>query len=158
MAEVQQLVQEFRAQPFKHDPDLRLHFVERIKGLGETLRHAAETCYGLGLTAGWWHDLKNNGAPVDKRSFGDLCSLFHSEISEAFEAFRKGDAMDDKLKHRKGRVAELVDLQVRLFDYVASEPELLKEFLETFEEKLMYNVTRKDHQIENRLAAGGKQL
>lgn len=39
--------------------------------------------------------------------------LIHGEISEAHEAYRKNNASDDKLTHRKGLEVELADAVIR---------------------------------------------
>lgn len=45
------------------------------------LNEHGRECYRISEEHGWYED---------ERSFGDLTSLFHSEISEAFEAYRHG--------------------------------------------------------------------
>jgi len=149
----------FRDAPFQPNPPIREIFVSMIPGSGESLRKAALMCYGLGLTNGWWHEIHKPGMPAkEERDFGNIIALLHSEVSEAFEAYRNDDKMDNKVPKFRGRIAELVDLQVRLFDYVASDPAILDEFVACFEAKNQFNVDRPDHKIENRLAAGGKKL
>ena len=65
---------------------------------------------------GWWE-------PDRPRSFGDICALFHSEISEAFEEFRAGHTCteiyenEDKPGKLEGVPVELADLVIRVFDY-----------------------------------------
>lgn len=55
-----------------------------------------------------WHD--------EQRTFGDLIALCHSELSEALEAFRKGDPADDKIPEFSGVEAELADVVIRIMD------------------------------------------
>lgn len=47
---------------------------------------------------------------------GTKVALIHSEVSEGFDAFRNGDANDDKLPSRKGIEVELADAIIRIMD------------------------------------------
>ena len=101
--------------------------------------------------AKWWVDI-NTGAPL-KRNVGELLMLMVSELAEAMEADRK-DLMDDKLKHRKGIEVELADCLIRIFDASGG---LGLDIDGAFREKMEYNRSRQDHQIEHRLGSGGKK-
>lgn len=70
-------------------------------------------CHRLALNAGWWHDLETQQKVV--RPLEDTFALFHSEVSEAFEGWRKG-LMDDHLPHRTMLEVELADVLIRIFD------------------------------------------
>lgn len=107
-------------------------------------------CHKLAVKGGWWNDAKT-GEPLN-RNKGELLCLIHSEVSEAMEGERK-NLMDDKLPHRKMAEVELADTIVRIGDYgdgfgydVAS----------AMIEKMAFNISRADHQPENRLKEGGK--
>lgn len=109
-------------------------------------------CHQLSVAGGWWSDLET-GEPL-QRNKGELLCLIHSEVSEAMEGERKG-LMDDKLKHRKMAEVELADAVVRIGDYgdgfgydVAS----------AMIEKMAFNITRADHQLDNRQKEGGKSF
>lgn len=141
---------------YKEEPELRQWLISRIEVCVKGCEGAIDLCYGLGLTAGWWHDSKTK-EPVPDRNYGDLTSLFHTEISEAFEHHRK-DSMDDHLPNRKGKFVELADCVIRIFDFVGSKPEYKEEFIMSFIEKLVYNTKRADHKMDARAADGGKKL
>lgn len=111
-------------------------------------------CHGRAWNAGWWHN-PETGEPVE-RNFGDICSLVHSEISEAYEAHRKKDRMDDHLPKYRGKVVEFNDALIRLFDFMGGEAP--GEGCQSFIEKMHFNDNRADHKPENRLKEGGKVL
>ena len=98
----------------------------------------------------WWRD-PHTGLPI-QRNKGELLALIHSEISEALEGERK-NLMDDKLSHRKMAEVELADAVIRILDYCGGFGYDLQG---AFEEKMKYNQSRKDHQVEARKQAGGK--
>ena len=98
----------------------------------------------------WWKDI-HTGLPI-QRNKGELLALIHSEISEALEGERK-NLMDDKLSHRKMAEVELADAVIRILDYCGGFGYDLQG---AFEEKMKYNQSRKDHQVEARKRAGGK--
>jgi NTP pyrophosphatase (non-canonical NTP hydrolase) len=110
-------------------------------------------CHSQAREAGWWHDIAT-GLPVTDNplAFSNKLMLTVSELSEAMEADRKG-LMDDKLPHMDGRVVELADALIRIFDLAGAYNMPLGK---AFEEKLEYNAGRHDHKLENRLALGGK--
>jgi hypothetical protein len=64
----------------------------------------------------WWQNI-DTGEPI-KRNKGELLALMHSEISECYDGECE-HAMDDKLVHRYQGEVELVDFQIRAFDYAA---------------------------------------
>ena len=99
----------------------------------------------------WWKDIET-GQPI-KRNVGELLMLAVSELSEAIEGHRK-DLMDDKLPHREMFEVEIADCMIRLFDIAAG---LGLDIGGAVVEKCAYNLTREDHQIEARKAAGGKK-
>lgn len=59
-----------------------------------------------------------NGWFDTNRTFGDEMALLHSEVSEAFEAFRDGVVyvFDEKTGKPEGIVSELADVLIRLLD------------------------------------------
>lgn len=80
--------------------------------------------------------------------------LMVSEIAEAMEGERK-DLMDDKIPTRKMAEVELVDTLIRIFDYAGGFGYDLQG---AFEEKMLFNATRKDHSHEARKEDGGKKF
>lgn len=136
--------------------EMRQEFIDAIPSAAYDVERLAMLCNGLGLSAGWWHDAKTK-APKPDRNFGDICSLMHSEISEAYEAHRK-DSPDDHLPGYPGKIVELADLAIRLFDWVGKDEETLGLFMGAFVDKLKYNTERADHKMDARAAEGGKKL
>ena len=116
--------------------------------------------------SGWWYDVGTGLNLIDvivnpKDAYEQLLGkalvaqklmLAVSELAEAMEGHRKG-LMDDKLPHRQMLEVECADLMIRVGDLAGA---LQLDLGGAIEEKLEFNRTRPDHQLENRLAAGGK--
>jgi hypothetical protein len=99
----------------------------------------------------WWIDI-HTGEPI-QRNVGEMLCLVHSEISEAMEGHRK-NLMDDKLPHRKMFEVELADAMIRIFDIAGA---MNLDLSGAIYEKLLYNIEREDHKVENRLKENGKK-
>lgn len=70
-----------------------------VEAINQLCKEAYETAVSKG-----WHD--------EKRETGTLLALIHSEVSEALEADRKGDAENFE--------EELADVCIRIFDLSGS--------------------------------------
>lgn len=116
------------------------------------LNRLADDIHKNAINHGWWEE--------PKPSFGDICSLIHCEISEAYEEYRKGkkeneiywsckkyeneimcdgECTDCEMFVPKGITIELADALMRILDYCAAkeidiEDAILK--------KMHYNRTR----------------
>lgn len=75
----------------------------------------AHDCHETAVEKGWWIE-------GQKRDDAELICLFHSEVSEVFEEYRKGKGLDevyyneDSLKP-EGIPIEFADLLIRILDY-----------------------------------------
>ena len=153
---------------------------ESQQGLKESLKLVQEVCHGLAAQAGWWDDtdeqkqaadllIKHHEEPghlspqvVDllrgiaekPRDMNTQLLLIHSEISEAMEGVRK-NLMDDKLPHRKMVEVELADAIVRILDMAGGHG---LDVAGALVEKVIFNISRADHQPENRAKADGKKF
>lgn len=103
------------------------------------------------LNKKWWIDLSTGKRK--ERNVGEMLMLTVSELAEAMEGHRK-DLMDDHLPHRKMLEVELADAHIRLFDLGCG---LGLDVAGALIEKLRYNETRADHQLESRMKPGGKK-
>lgn len=109
-------------------------------------------CHGAAVNAGWHSDLET-GERI-QLNVGERMTLIHSEVSEAFEAYRK-NLMDDHLPDRNGVECELADAVIRICDLAG----MLDLDLEgAIIAKIKYNQTRADHKIENRKLPNGKKV
>lgn len=90
---------------------------------GFTLNDWRDAIHQYAIAKGWWDT-------PESRNFGDLTSLLHTEISEAYEEYRNGNAMDETyydvskpvfirdvpVPKPEGIPTELADLMIRVFD------------------------------------------
>ena len=90
-------------------------------------------------------------API---SVTETRSSFHSEISECLEGVRKG-LMDDHLPHRRMEEVEMADALIRILDYCGG---FGLDLQGAYEEKMAYNASRADHQLDFRRTEGGKKF
>ena len=111
---------------------------------GPTLRGLIAEAHATAREKGW-HD-----ADLDQRTFAEEIALFHSEVSEALEAYRDGDdvtrithapkAAGDQSKSKpEGVAVELADVLIRIFDTCGARGIPLEEALGA---KMAYNKTR----------------
>lgn len=82
---------------------------------------------------GWWEE---------NRTFGDIISLCHAELSEALEEYRNGHKPNETYYNGakpEGIPTELADVIIRIMDYCGHEGIDLEEAIA---DKMVYNETR----------------
>ena len=92
---------------------------------------------------GWWDLPIVGGVPLE-RNFGEILSLWHSEISEALEEWRDGRGFDEiyyRLSDGKpeGIPVEVADLLIRIAD-ICEEKGI--PVIRALKEKMSFNKTR----------------
>lgn len=80
-----------------------------------SLRLFFQDVHGRNVKAGWWSDL-DTGLPK-KRSVGEMFMLMVTELAEAYDAYERNNAADDKLPEYSGLAVELGDLGIRWADF-----------------------------------------
>jgi NTP pyrophosphatase (non-canonical NTP hydrolase) len=98
------------------------------------LSDMADECHAVAVEHGWWGDLDMGGKPqTDGRNFGEILALIHSEVSEALEAYRSGQPINEMQyehhdglgcvekgckapKKPSGVPSEMADILIRVFD------------------------------------------
>ena len=88
----------------------------------------AREIHKIAVEHGWWDE---------KRSFGEVVALCHSELSEALEADRRGEALAEERDGKpEGVAVEMADCLIRILDWfgrVGIDPEIV------VAEKVAYN-------------------
>lgn len=109
--------------------------------LPKTLENMQEEIYEVNVANGWYDS---------ERSFGDGIALMHSEVSEAYEAYRlwgvedaterdHHNALDGIMPKPEGVGSELADVFIRLLDESRRQSIDLRA---EYERKIAYNRTR----------------
>lgn len=112
-------------------------------------------CHSASVAAGWWHDPVTGQPLFDELNMvPQKIALIHSEISEAFEGFRR-DRKDDHLPDRPAIEVELADAMIRILDLAGA---LRLDLGGALADKMVYNKERADHKTAARLSAGGKKF
>lgn len=103
----------------------------------KTLTEWVTAIHQYALAKGWYDN--------DTRTFGDMCTLFHSEISEAYEEYRNGHEVTETYfkpetpMKAEGVPTELADCVIRILDYCGRVGIDLQAVME---KKHAYNLTR----------------
>jgi len=129
-------------------------------GLYASAMRLSGYCNGLAEQAGWWidtetgEDVRTWPTKFFKLWVSAKLMLCVTEYAEAMEGHRKGK-MDEHLPTRTSLEVELADGVIRSFDLAGG---LGLDLPGAIVAKLVYNASREDHKVENRLKEGGKSI
>jgi len=105
-----------------------------------SLAEVAQECWQVAEDHGFHGPVPPYG---QSRTFGDCCALIHTEVSEAFEAWRKDGKMTGYTGpggKPEGVASELADVVIRCLDAAIEECGLSAEaFAEIVDTKIAYN-------------------
>lgn len=108
-----------------------LYVKARHKSESMNINELAQDIHNNAVAHGWWED---------ERSVAEIVALCHSELSEALEAYRKGESLVwDNDGKPDGIAVEMVDCVIRIFDYLAREKVDIEQIIRIKHE---YNKTR----------------
>jgi NTP pyrophosphatase (non-canonical NTP hydrolase) len=94
------------------------------------LNELAKTIHQNAVDKGfWWED----------RNIGECIALMHSELSEALEAARHGNPVDEHCPGFGNLEIELADCIIRILDFCDAHKLLIQEAVDA---KMAYNFTR----------------
>jgi hypothetical protein len=108
-----------------------------------SLKELMRESYKTAREHGWWDLPIVGGVPLD-RNFGEILSLWHSEISEALEEWRNGHDLQE-IYYRKsdgkpeGIPVEIADLFIRMADLCEAKGVPV---IRALKEKLSFNKSR----------------
>ena len=98
-------------------------FIDMFNHISEDVNHTA-------TEKGWWLGMDNDAEKI---------CLMHSELSEALEALRHHNPLDDKVPKFKGVETELADTIIRIMDFAFEKNHRVAEALIA---KMLFNKTR----------------
>lgn len=75
------------------------------------INNIAQRVHENAVSHGWWNEKKN---------FGEVVALVHSELSEALEYARNGNGASDHIPEFSGIEEEFADAIIRILDYCAA--------------------------------------
>lgn len=96
----------------------------------EAVQQIMEEVHRIAVKHGWWKG---------KRNKGECIALMHSELSEALEALRNGNLLDEHCPEFSSATVELADCVIRIFDFAEANGMDLPGALRA---KIAYNRTR----------------
>lgn len=130
----------------------------------DDIKHAIDTLtkafHQRAKNAGWW-TVNGKDRPTDINSREGLAEFaicmmnLVGEISEAWEYARIGDKQSEKIPNYTGIEEEFSDIIMRLCDTAEGFGIDLSSATVA---KILYNLSRKDHKLENRNMPGGKKV
>jgi len=137
-------------QQYSGNPTIRRLIEYKATCAGDDIDAAVKLVHQL--NEDWWIDLETG--EKKQRNVGEALMLIVTELAEAMEGYRRG-LQSDHLPEYSALEEELADTVIRILDLAGGLGLRLGEAVAA---KLIYNLTRPDHDLAARRAEGGKKV
>lgn len=132
---------------------LASHMANNEEGYKSDIESLVDICH-LANRRWYINPVTNEEIPDTLEFRATKIALMHSELSEMLEGMRK-NKMDDHIPEMTSEAVEAADVLIRLMDYCGRFD---VDIASAFVAKMVYNLQRPDHRLENRAKEDGKKF